>query len=272
MRFIRSLFLLLLLSPSTVDAQRIVARVVDSESRSPLSEVTVTLQRMDSTDVATSATRDDGFFLVTAPAAGEYRLRLERIGYATRVQRVTVAAGDVSLPAITLTQRAVPLEEVEAEARRIRPDTATGVGQRSSHLLAGERLARLALLGISGQGLVRELGGGLRVRSRGQGYCVESTRRTMSLSLNRPSCEWVAVIIDGVLVGDPSACTGSTRSTCFIAQFFRNLRAHEWESIEYLPPLQAGQRYGMIASGAGAIAVWTRGLGPYRSAARDTIH
>lgn len=270
MRFVRTLFLLLLAAPAPADAQRIVARVVDSESRSPLTGVTVTLLRADSTAAATTATRDDGFFLMVAPAEGEYRLLLERIGYASRMQSVTVGAADVSLPAISMTLRAVPLEEVEASARRARPDTATGVGQRSSHLIAGERLARLALLGVSGQGLVRELGGGLRARNMGQGYCVESTRRTMSLSPNRPRCEWVSVIIDGVLVGDPAECTRVPQ--CFLVHFFRNFRAHEWESIEYLPPLQAGQRYGMISSGAGAIAVWTRGLGPYRSAARDTIH
>jgi hypothetical protein len=93
----------------------------------------------------------------------------------------------------------------------------------------------------------------------------------MTLQGPRNTCEWVAVIIDGSLAGDPAECAGARATTCVVAQFFRSLRADEWESIEYLPPLAAGQRYGMVASGAGAVAVWTRGLGPHRSIARDTI-
>jgi hypothetical protein len=99
-------------SAGAAEAQRIVARVVDAESREPLAGVTVKLLAADSTVLASAETRDDGFFLVAAPARGEYRLLLDRLGYASTIQRVVVVAGDVSLPAITMRTRALPLDTV----------------------------------------------------------------------------------------------------------------------------------------------------------------
>jgi hypothetical protein len=43
----------------------------------------------------------------------------------------------------------------------------------------------------------------------------------------------------------------------------------DYESIEYLTPVEAGHRYGMQASAKGAIVIWTRGRGPNASVARN---
>jgi hypothetical protein len=66
----------------------------------------------------------------------------------------------------------------------------------------------------------------------------------------------VVVVLDGIVVGNGS-------------ELVSEMQLGHYESIEYLPPVEAGQRYGMEASAKGAIVLWTRGFGPHRSEARD---
>jgi hypothetical protein len=49
------------------------------------------------------------------------------------------------------------------------------------------------------------------------------------------------------------------------SEFLYQLHAYDVESIQYLPPVEAGLEYGMQASAYGAIEIWTRGKGPHRS-------
>jgi hypothetical protein len=60
-------------------------------------------------------------------------------------------------------------------------------------------------------------------------------------------------IVDGVMLGDGSV------------QFLYQLHAYEVESLQYLPPVEAGRKWGMQAGAYGAIEIWTRGKGPHRS-------
>jgi hypothetical protein len=166
-----------------------------------------------------------------------------------------------TLPAILLKSTAVPLDtlQVEARARDHRDDLR---GPDLTHVLSGARMAQLEKMSVSGPGVIRQLAAGLRVRERSsRSVCVESTRRYMSMrdmmtGGNSGGCEMVVVVLDGVVVGNGS-------------QLLAGMNIGHYESIEYVPPVEAGRRYGMEASARGAIVLWTRGFGPHRSEARD---
>jgi hypothetical protein len=253
-------------------AQQIRGRVVDEQSRSAIVEASVTLYAAaDTAPVGRAGTADDGFFSLKAPGPGEYRVVVERIGYAPAERQVTLdTRQELVVPAFVLQSRAVPLDPVDvvSEARAI-PDSATyAVGfRRPSHLVAGERLAELEQVGASMDAAVRQLGAGLRVRHllfrdmvRGK-TCVEITRRLPSFRLGARSggadtCDMVAIVLDGVTIPDPLA-------------FFQHQSLRDYESIEYVPAPEAGTLFGMEASAKGALVLWTRGRGPHRSPQRS---
>lgn len=250
-----------------VQAQQIRGRVVDEQSRSALVEVTVTLRAVDdSTVIDRTGTAADGFFTVRAPGPGEYRVVVERIGYVSAERDVTLGdQRELIVPAFVLSSRAVALEEITAEARSQRSISGPEAGfGRASLIVAGERLAKLEQMGASMDAAVRELGAGLRARDLripGQTRsmtCVETTRRMPTFrggGGGSSGCDMVAIVLDGVTIPNP-------------LEFFQYLDLREFESIQYMPAPEAGPLYGMEASANGALVLWTRGKGPYRSDAR----
>jgi hypothetical protein len=248
-------------------AQQIRGRVVDEQSRSALVEATVTLQAVgDSTVIDRAGTTADGFFTVRAPGPGEYRIAVDRIGYAA-VER-TVRLGtqrELVVPAFVLRSEAIPLDPVTAEGRAGTQAAGVNVGfRRSSHLVTGEQLAKLEQVGATMDAAVRGLGAGLRVRDlRLRNWtrdltCVELTRRMPSFRphLEPAACNMVAIVLDGVTIPDP-------------LNFYQHLSLREFESIEFVPAPEAGPLYGMEASAQGALVLWTRGRGPHRSPQRN---
>jgi hypothetical protein len=71
--------------------------------------------------------------------------------------------------------------------------------------------------------------------------------------MNTGGAVCAVAVVDGVMLGDGSS------------EFLYQLQAYDVESIQYLPPVEAGLKYGMQASAHGAIEIWTRGKGPHRS-------
>jgi hypothetical protein len=249
-------------------AQQIRGRVIDEPSRSPLFEATVTLYAAaDTARLERVGTAADGFFTLQAPGAGDYRIVVERIGYAPVERRVRLGAQrELVVPAFVLQSEAIALDPVRADARG-GPDSATVTTgfRHASHLVAGARLATLERLGSSIDGAVRELGAGLRVRdllvpgmTRAM-TCVEVKRRLPSFrgggGTSSSGCDMVAIVLDGATVPDPLV-------------FFQHLSVREFESIEYVPGPEAGSLFGMEASANGALVLWTRGKGPHRSSRR----
>lgn len=70
----------------------------------------------------------------------------------------------------------------------------------------------------------------------------------------------VAIVVDGVNTGlrDRAAML-----------YLRSLDLLQFESIQYLSPMEAGFRYGLDAGERGALVLWTRGFGPFASEARE---
>ena len=252
-------------------AQEIRARVLDEPTRQPLAGATVALLAGEAvlTRVVTDA---GGFFRVKPARAGNYLISIEMLGYAAMQREVAFAGQELTLPAFVLIPSAVPLTPVEATGRRESSARGAVVGfSRASHVFAGSRLARMEQQAARPITLVREING-LRVRefktSTGQPIiCVESTRRITNMRTAGSGCEWPVIIIDGVRVADQSCDFRS----CQADIVFRELQLRDMESFEYLTPVEAGQQYGMSAGAAGALVIWTRGRGPHKAAARDSI-
>jgi hypothetical protein len=259
---------------SGVAAQQVRGRVVDERSRQPIRSVTVTLR--DSADVVVrdAETDNNGFFSLRAPAAGSWIVVVQHPGYGERRREVTVADGEALVPAFVLQAEAIPLDTLVADARpRTVSPVPEGGFQRTSHVLAGERLARIESHGGRLMTVAREFNG-LRTREYQDSYgrnhtCIESLRRVAAMGgpmesgpgalgsgLRRTPCTWVVIVLDNVVIDDPETS-------------LRGLNLTHFESVEYLPPGDAGFRYGMEAGSSGALVLWTRGRGPHVDEARN---
>jgi hypothetical protein len=246
-------------------AQEVRARVVDELSRSAIAGAAATLLTPDTVVIARAVSGPDGFFSLSAPARGDYLVRIEHLGFATVTRSVAVRDGQVTVPAFVLPVTAIPLDTLEVEASRGASRVPGVVGfSRPSHLISGDRMAVLERTGVSFTSAVREIGAGLRSRGVMVGdrnyTCIESVRHTPSMGGGGGGgCAMVAIILDGVNTGMDTE--GALR-------FVHYLRLAEYESVQYLSPVDAGVRYGLRASDRGALVLWTRGKGPFKSEAR----
>jgi hypothetical protein len=252
--------LMFLSSASALSAQQIRGRVVDEQSRQGLVDVSVLLIGADSSVQQRVATDKSGFFLLKGLSAATFDIVIERLGYARERRTVTFEGADLTLPAFVLRSEAIPLAPVEAKAASNRR-TDENVGfKRSHHVLAGERMLLLEQQGVRFLSAIRDLAAGVQVREtypRGvYTLCIESSRRMASFNMRADVCDWVTIVLDGIEIEDP-------------VKLLRGLSLHEVESLEFLPPAEAGQRYGMKASSTGALLIWSRGRGPHRGSARD---
>ena len=233
-------------------AQQVSGRVVDDQSRNALRAASVTLLRAD-TVLDRTVTDTRGFFRFRVTQPGAYRVQVELIGYAAGSADFTATSQDFQLPAVVLRTQAVPLDSVVARTSPI----ANRAASTSVRVSSGERLKRLEEQGANIYTVIRELNSSLRLRDvliSGQRYtCVESTRRIMSL---RGGCEMVAVVENGAIIGDP-------------IRFLRQINVSDYESVEFVAPMDAALRYGMEAGSVGALVLWIRGSGPHKSNARN---
>jgi hypothetical protein len=197
------------------------------------------------------------------PAAGRFEVSAGKTGYVPATLSFDFAGQDTTIPAIVLVPQAVPLDPIDVTAGRREPPNQVGFS-RPSMIVHGERMAMLERNGAKPITVVGEISS-LRLRNMmryttegGQvirNYvCISSLRRFMDM--RQRQCEPVVLIIDGIPVGDPY-------------DGLRNMQLSDLESIELVPPVEAGYRYGPRAAGTGALVVWTRGRGPHRSDARD---
>jgi hypothetical protein len=247
-------------SPSTAEAQQVRGRVVDMATRQAIPGAFVTLLGADSAVVTRVETANDGFFtLKTSP--GAYTISIESVGYAPGSRAIEVGTEDQVVPAFTLSAEAVELEGVD-----VRADARDAIDGRpvatSRYILAGERLANLERHGIPFPSALRQLDAGLRVietigPSGQPQLCVRATRNLPSFSGRREgTCDWPALIIDGVAVGIDQTIV-------------RSLDLRSYESIEFLSSIEAQQRYGLMGGATGALVLWTRGRGPHVDEGRN---
>jgi 5-hydroxyisourate hydrolase-like protein (transthyretin family) len=120
--------LLLLTAASGLPAQRIAGQLVSAESGLPIEGGIVTLQDDQGGNFAGTLSDAGGRFALAAPGAGRYRLRAERIGFATVTSpELRVAAGQTVEHRFTLAPQAVSLHGITVRTTRrcrARPDAA----------------------------------------------------------------------------------------------------------------------------------------------------
>lgn len=112
-------------------AQVVQGRLVDPRERVGIGGAMMSIVLDDDRRLASSLTRGSGLFEITAPSAGRYRLKAERIGYAaTWSDHFEITAGDTLTVNLAAQIEAISLAaiEVEGDGRcRVRPEEGLAV-------------------------------------------------------------------------------------------------------------------------------------------------
>ncbi|HEX2079679.1 MAG TPA: carboxypeptidase-like regulatory domain-containing protein [Longimicrobium sp.] len=121
LRPVRLLALAALLLPASLPGQTVRGRVVEAETGAPLPGAVVVLQDASGRRVAAVLADAEGRYRVSAPGAGTYRLRAERVGFANpAAATLTLADGETREHELRTASRRVVLDEVVAEGQRRR--------------------------------------------------------------------------------------------------------------------------------------------------------
>jgi len=227
----------------------------------PVGGATVTLGDAD----LEAVTDPDGAFVFENLRPGTYQLRVQHDRYGSRSRFVDLTAGPivdlrVEMPA----EDVIPLEgiTVEATARTPEGEVVRQAGTRRD-IFAGETLARAEERGARVIDVLR-MTPGIRVAEGGVGdgnipfgtVCVE-LRRALRGIITGGDCQFPLLIVDGTRFAGDAA-----------GEFLYTLDVADYESIEVIPPMMAGVRFGLDGS-AGAIVMHSRGRGPYQTQDRN---
>ena len=103
--------------PGTLASQAVSGTLVTADRGVPLAGATVTLLDEQGRPVAAAPSRANGGFTLTAPAAGRYRVRAERVGHASATSApIALAAGETFTLRLEAGGRGVQLEGISATA------------------------------------------------------------------------------------------------------------------------------------------------------------
>lgn len=241
-------------------------RLVDAGSGAPIDQAVVRLHGVDEPTYSDTA----GDFRFERVPPGAHVVEIEHLAYGTQREAVVLAAATATDVEIRLAPQAIVLERIEAtgSAELVR---AWRASTTRADIVAGRDLAIEEMRGARVADVAKTRFPSLRV-SEGRfatrygltrGVCMESTRRIISLqpsggSADMPFCDTISVTVDGVPVGDPVGFLASVTLTDF-------------ESVSFMPAMDAGIRFGLAAGGHGGVLILhTRGRGPYVSQERNT--
>jgi hypothetical protein len=237
-------------SPDCLVGQIVRGRAVDYANRRGLAEVTITVLDRESRAVAELATDGDGLFTVRLGGPGSFWLIASRLGFAPDTQMVSMGSADtLVMPAFLLLSAAIPVDTVTANVHT--GDEAAVGFARIGHVVAGSRLADLDRQGAQLTAVARDIPG-LRV----VGMCIQSTRRFLDM---RGASRCVVLVIDGIVLEDGPILLRQTLSEPL----------SNWESVQYLTPVEAASRFGLDAGSRGVLLLWSRGRGPHVSEDRN---
>jgi hypothetical protein len=103
--------------PGALVAQTVAGTLVAADRGTPLAGATVTLLDEGGKAVAAASSRANGGFTLTAPAAGRYRVRAERVGHASTLSApFSLAAGETFTLRLAAESGGVQLEGIKAVA------------------------------------------------------------------------------------------------------------------------------------------------------------
>jgi len=246
-------------------AQTIVGRVVEAGTDAPVPLVGVTAVGADQRVAARGRTAPDGRFSLELRAAGVYRLRAERAGYAPVLsQQVEVGVratleGDVQISTqpmtvgpLTVRARREPPRRASLEMTGFYVREAAGQG----HFLRREDIERQSQTNVS-QLLDRQPGIQLFLDPRGRPYVSFGRAQGNVGAFARAQQRQVDVCLpryylDGTLVYiEPPGRNGPTLNDL--------VQPEQIEAIEmYASAAQIPPQYGGSDSACGVIVIWTR--------------
>src|SRR5438093_2276194 len=240
-------------SAQAQEAGTIAGRVVDASSNAPVP--TAQIQVVGSTRGA--VTGDDGRFRIAGIAAGEYQLRVLRLGYQGSSRTVTVTAGGTTDVEFTVVPAAVSLEEVVTTAtgereRKREIGSAVSTVQPQEHQLASAQNVSQLLTGKIPGVDVAQAGGTIGSASRTR------IRGANSLSLtNEP-----LIVVDGIRFNNNIGNSGTTGSTTIgvggqVPSRFNDINPEDVETYEVLKGPAAAAQYGTAAAN-GVIQITTK--------------
>ena len=228
---------------------------MDTSTEAAVAGATLQLLTADSAVVVAGLSGDAGAFSLTAPAAGEFLLKVERIGYQTSVLgplrlrtrgfvEVTVAMGVAALP--------VEGVNVAVEARVRFLENAGFYDRRQK--MSGQFLDRAELekLHLEKLGSVMQTFRGVRV-IRNSGEADVQLRGTVARAMSGAVNCLPPIFMDGVLVAPQSPPNPGPRLN------IDDILSEDIEAIEvYVGPSTVPAQFAPNGSPCGAIALWRR--------------
>jgi hypothetical protein len=219
--------------------RQVAGLVLDSQTTEAIPGMTVAVRGLAIGTVTDSL----GVFRITALSAGEWTLELTHVAYGHQTHVVVVdASRDLSLE-IRVSRRAIDAAPVVVE---VDPDLSWRAlsSGHSMREITRPSIALAARSGLTLPTLLQQQMAGLRVRGGRSGACVEYRGSTSG-----GECKEIAVVLDGLLVANPSS-------------FYGAMPLNDIERMELLSPSESGLLYGTHA-GSGVLLVETR-TGPRR--------
>lgn len=224
-------------------AATLIGQVLDAETDDPVVGARVRLTNREGRAV----TDQKGEFRFSGPIAGPQVLAIDHSGYESQTAVVELASGanraDIRLP-----RTVVELEGIQVT---VRPDAAGLTRSTARHVFSGPELRQMNNRGVR---MVEMLQTRFAVRVKHlypptAGICVEYGRGTGMTSAHNPQastgpdCNMIELYIDGVRTNDPGL-------------ILRGMSLDTVESVEMLPAIEAGIRYG--TRGVGVLLITTR--------------
>lgn len=243
-------------APSTGRSQGtgvITGRVTDASTQRPLPSVQV--QLVGTTRGA--ITGDDGKFRIAGLTAGQYQVRVLRVGFQSSTRGVVVSDAATSELAFSLSPVAVSLESVvttatgETQRKRETGSAVSVIQPKTEELVTAQSASQLLTGRVPGVDIASSggtVGSGSRIRIRGA--------NSVSLT-NEP-----LVIVDGIRFNNNVGQSGTTGATTIgvggqVPSRFNDINSEDIESVEVLKGPAAAAQYGTAAAN-GVIQIKTK--------------
>ena len=236
------------------DAGTITGRVIDATTQAPIASAQVQLVGTTRGTV----TGDDGSFRIAGVSAGQYQVRVLRLGFsASGVRTVQVTAGSTSDLQFALTPAAVSLEQVvttatgEKERKREIGSAVATLQPSTDQITSAQSVSQLLTGKIAGVDVSQSggtVGSGSRIRIRGAN----------SISLgNEP-----LIIVDGIKFNNSVGVDATTGANSIdvggqVPSRFNDINPEDIESMEVLKGPAAAAQYGTAAAN-GVIQITTK--------------
>jgi hypothetical protein len=244
-------------TPARAAAQTLQGRVVDTSTEAPVAGATLQLLAPDSQVVVAGLSTDAGDFSLVAPAAGEFLLRIERLGYQTSVLGpLRLRAGGFLDVTVALGTAAIPVEGVNVQVEgRIRFLEVAGFYDRrqktAGQFLDRKEIEALHLEKVSD--LINTFRGVRIIRNAGEADVV--LRGAVSRALSGATNCLPPIYRDGVLIATQWPPDPARRLP------LDQLLAEDLEAVEVYVgqatvPAQFGS--GTLDPPCGAIVLWRR--------------